>query len=131
MSKFLSKKYQGLQAYVPGEQPKERKYVKLNTNESPFQPSKKAQELAKEQLQKCMLYSDPDCKELCSLLAKKLGVGTENVIVGNGSDEILNFAFMAYCGGVEININSLNGIRKQMEVVQVINLGIVIVLSKY
>ncbi|MBQ2740760.1 MAG: histidinol-phosphate transaminase [Clostridia bacterium] len=99
MSKFLSKKYQGLQAYVPGEQPKERKYVKLNTNESPFQPSKKAQELAKEQLQKCMLYSDPDCKELCSLLAKKLGVGTENVIVGNGSDEILNFAFMAYCGG--------------------------------
>ncbi len=97
MSKFLSKKYDGLQAYVPGEQPKERKYVKLNTNESPFQPSKKAQDLAKEELQKCMLYSDHDCKELCSLLAESLGVGVENVIVGNGSDEILNFAFMAYC----------------------------------
>ncbi len=97
MSKFLNEKIRRVQAYVPGEQPKERKYVKLNTNESPFQPSKKAQRLAKEQLKKCMLYSDPDCKELLSLIAETVGVGVENVIVTNGSDEVLNFAFMAYC----------------------------------
>ena len=84
MSRFLSKKYEGLQAYVPGEQPKERKYIKLNTNESPFQPSKMAQRLAKEQLEQCMLYSDPDCKQLCSLLAERFGVGVENVIVEIG-----------------------------------------------
>ncbi len=97
MSRFLTDKIQKLNAYVPGEQPKERKYVKLNTNESPFQPSKKAQNLAKEQLEQWMLYPDPDCKELLSAIAKNVGVDVENVIVSNGSDEVLNFAFMAYC----------------------------------
>lgn len=97
MSRFLTDKIQKLNAYVPGEQPKERKYVKLNTNESPFQPSKKAQNLAKEQLEQWMLYPDPDCKELLSAIAEKVGVDAENVIVSNGSDEVLNFAFMAYC----------------------------------
>ena len=97
MSKFFSKKYQNLTPYVPGEQPKEREYIKLNTNESPFPPSdftiKKAYEAAK----KLHLYPDPDAKELTSLVAKELGVQSENVILTNGSDEILNFAFMAYC----------------------------------
>ena len=97
MSKFLNNRIDGLQAYVPGEQPKGRKYVKLNTNESPFQPSKKAQNLAKEQLSQLMLYPDPDCKELLAEIALNADVGMENVIVTNGSDEVLNFAFMAYC----------------------------------
>ena len=97
MSKFLTEKYQALQPYTPGEQPKERKYIKLNTNESPFPPSPLALRLACEQAEKLMLYPDPDCKDLLDALSKTYGVGTEQIIVTNGSDEVLNFAFMAYC----------------------------------
>ncbi|MBR5900028.1 MAG: histidinol-phosphate transaminase [Clostridia bacterium] len=97
MSKFLIEKFKKLKPYVPGEQPKERKFVKLNTNESPFPPSKKAIELAKKELNRLNLYPDPDCRELLSVTAKKLGVSEENIIFTNGSDDILNFAFMAYC----------------------------------
>ena len=97
MSEFFSSKYKNLTPYVPGEQPKERKYIKLNTNESPFAPSKNAIKLANEQAEKLFLYPDPDCKELTSAVAQELGVSPENVILTNGSDEVLNFAFMAYC----------------------------------
>ncbi len=97
MSKFLVEKYQALEPYTPGEQPRERKYLKLNTNESPFPPSPKAIALAAEEAARLMLYSDPECKELSAKMAETLGVGTENVILTNGSDEVLNFAFMAYC----------------------------------
>jgi len=97
MSKFLSKKYQSLTPYVPGEQPKEREYIKLNTNESPFAPSPLAIELAKNEVEKCKLYSDPELKELTSAVAEYLGVSEKNVLMTNGSDEILNFAFTAYC----------------------------------
>ena len=97
MSKFLTEKYQKLQPYVPGEQPKERKYIKLNTNESPFPPSPLAMRLASKEAERLMLYPDPDCKELLKSLAEEYGVSTEQLIVTNGSDEVLNFAFMAYC----------------------------------
>ena len=97
MSKFLVNKYSTLEPYTPGEQPRERKYLKLNTNESPFPPSAKAIALASEEAARLMLYSDPECKELSAKMAETLGVGTENVILTNGSDEVLNFAFMAYC----------------------------------
>jgi histidinol-phosphate aminotransferase len=97
MSKFLNNKIKNLTAYVPGEQPKEKKYIKLNTNESPFPPSKMAVKLAEAELEKVMLYPDPDCKELIKAIAEKLGVKPSNVIVSNGSDEVLNFAFIAYC----------------------------------
>lgn len=97
MSRFLNERTVALRAYVPGEQPRDKKYVKLNTNESPFSPSAKARRLAKKQLRNCRLYPDPDCKELLSAIALNADMGIENVIVGNGSDEILNFAFIAYC----------------------------------
>ena len=97
MSKFLTEKIQKLTPYVPGEQPKERKYIKLNTNESPFPPSQKAIEKANEEAEKLMLYPDPDCNDLTALVAKEMGVEKKNVILSNGSDEVLNFAFMAYC----------------------------------
>lgn len=97
MSKFLSEKYAALTPYTPGEQPKERKYNKLNTNESPFPPSQKAIEAAAEAAKSLMLYSDPEAKKLCEKLSEILGVGRDCVLPTNGSDEILNFAFMAFC----------------------------------
>ncbi len=97
MSKFLKASYAALAPYVPGEQPKEKKYIKLNTNESPFPPSKRAQKLAAAELKKLMLYPDPDCKRLTAALAQRYGRGEEEIIVNNGSDETLYFAFLAYC----------------------------------
>lgn len=97
MSKFLTEKYQKLAPYVPGEQPKDKQYVKLNTNESPFPPSPLAISLANDEAEKLMLYSDPDCKDLIKEIANFYGVNTDQVIATNGSDEVLNFAFMAYC----------------------------------
>ncbi len=97
MSKFFSDKYKNLTPYVPGEQPKMGKIVKLNTNESPFPPSKTAIKVASERAESLNLYSDPELNELTALTAKTLGVGKEQVIMTNGSDEVLNFLFMAYC----------------------------------
>lgn len=97
MSRFFSKKYDTLTPYTPGEQPKDTQYIKLNTNESPFPPSPKAQEMAKKAVQNLQLYSDPTCMELVTLASKHFGVDTDEILFTNGSDEILNFAFMAYC----------------------------------
>lgn len=97
MSRFFSNKYNTLTPYTPGEQPKDTKYIKLNTNESPFAPSPKAQEMAAKAAQNLQLYSDPECKALVTLAAKHFGVDTDEILFTNGSDEILNFAFMAYC----------------------------------
>lgn len=97
MSKFFSNKYKNLIPYTPGEQPKDMRYIKLNTNESPYPPSEKAQKYASEAAAALQLYPDPQCTELTEKLAQILGVEYENVLVTNGSDEILNFAFMAFC----------------------------------
>ena len=96
MSKFLNSRVKNLVPYTPGEQPKDMKYIKLNTNESPFPPSKKAEKLTKKAVKKLNLYPDPECKELTQKIADMCGVKASNVIVTNGSDEILNFAFLAF-----------------------------------
>ena len=97
MSQFFSSKYAGLTPYTPGEQPKDMQYVKLNTNESPFPPCEAVLQAAKNAAGSLQLYPDPDCRALTAALAERLGVGAENVILTNGSDEALNFAFMAFC----------------------------------
>ncbi len=97
MSRFLSDRRKNLVPYTPGEQPKDMKYVKLNTNESPFPPSEKAVSRACEAAEKLNLYPDPECKVLTEEIAKMCGVSAEEVLVTNGSDEILNFAFIAFC----------------------------------
>ena len=97
MSRYFSKKYAGLVPYTPGEQPQNRKYIKLNTNESPFPPSEKAVAAACEEAERLQLYSDPECRALCRKMAEKFGIAEEEVIFTNGSDDILNFAFMAFC----------------------------------
>ena len=97
MSRFFSEKYNALTPYTPGEQPKDTQYVKLNTNESPFPPSPKGQELAALAAKDLQLYSDPECTQLVKEGAKVFGVAEDEILFTNGSDEILNFAFMAFC----------------------------------
>ena len=97
MSRFFSAKYDQLTPYTPGEQPKERRYIKLNTNESPFPPSQKAQEAAAKAAAGLQLYSDPECRTLVQKMADAYGVSPREVLMTNGSDEVLNFAFMAWC----------------------------------
>ena len=95
--RYWSSRIQGLVPYTPGEQPQDKKYVKLNTNESPYPPSPGvAAVLNSQEAADLRLYSDPECKELKKALAGYYGVEPENVYVGNGSDEALNFAFLAY-----------------------------------
>lgn len=97
MSRFFSKKHSALVPYTPGEQPKDMQYIKLNTNESPFPPSVKAMEEAAAAAKQLHLYPDPECSLLHEKLAALYGVDKSNVLAGNGSDESLNFAFMAFC----------------------------------
>ncbi len=97
MSRFFSEKYKDVVPYVPGEQPKDMQYIKLNTNESPFPPSSKAQAMAAEAAANLQLYSDPQCKVLNEKAAEMFGISTDEVLFGNGSDELLYFAFMAFC----------------------------------
>ena len=97
MSRFFSKKYASLEAYVPGEQPKDMKYIKLNTNESPFSPSPSVIAAVAEEAGRLQLYSDPECTPLVKASAELFGIETDEILMTNGSDEILNFAFMAFC----------------------------------
>jgi len=102
MSRFINDKYASLEAYTPGEQPRERKYIKLNTNESPYPPSESVIEAVnREAVSMLNLYPDPTCKSLKDSLAALYGVKNENVFVSNGSDDILNFSFMAFCDGCQ------------------------------
>ena len=99
MSRFLSRETAGLAPYVPGEQPQDQRYNKLNTNESPFPPSPRVLEaLSAAEIERLHLYSDPACAALCAAVADNCGLAPENVIPGNGSDELLSFAFRAFCG---------------------------------
>ena len=97
MSRFLNESYKDLTAYVPGEQPKDRRYVKLNTNESPFPPSPYALRLARQAASDINLYSDPECGDLTAAASEIFGIEKENIIFTNGSDEALWFAFAAFC----------------------------------
>lgn len=96
MSRFFSPKYSNLVPYTPGEQPKNMEYVKLNTNESPFPPSNGVYEAVKCEAEKLHLYSDPQATVITEKIAKRYYVKPTQVLVTNGSDEVLNFAFMAY-----------------------------------
>ena len=97
MSRFFSDKYDGLVPYTPGEQPKDQQYIKLNTNENPYPPLPEVAEAVAEASEKLYLYSDPECTELRKALAERLNISADELLMTNGSDEILNFAFMAFC----------------------------------
>lgn len=95
--KFWSRHILDVEPYVPGEQPKDKRYVKLNTNENPYPPSPRVMEAIKNaDLTALRLYPDPDCSGLRQALAEFHGLFPEQVFVGNGSDEVLAFCHMAF-----------------------------------
>ena len=97
MSDYWSGKVKCLSPYVPGEQPKDRKFIKLNTNENPYPPSPKVMEALRNAADdRLRLYPDPECTEFREAAAGRYGVKPEQVFAGNGSDEILAFAFGAF-----------------------------------
>lgn len=97
MSRYLKEELQVLRAYTPGEQPQDQAYIKLNTNESPYPPAPSvAAAITRQEVEQLRLYSDPTGAELKEKLAGLYGVEPENVFLSNGSDEVLNFAFLAF-----------------------------------
>ncbi len=97
MSRFFSARFAQLEPYVPGEQPRDQQYVKLNTNENPYPPLPEVVAAATAETGRSQLYSDPECTELRAALAAAVGVSPDQITVSNGSDEVLYFAFMAFC----------------------------------
>jgi histidinol-phosphate aminotransferase len=97
MSRFFSEQYADLTPYTPGEQPRDQQYIKLNTNENPYPPLPAVREAVSAESEKLMLYSDPECKDLRRALAGRLNVAEDQLLMTNGSDEILYLAFLAFC----------------------------------
>jgi histidinol-phosphate aminotransferase len=97
MSRFWSAFVADLSPYVPGEQPKTAGLVKLNTNENPYPPSPAVAQAISAELgadgEALRLYPDPQSAALCAAIAQREGLAPEQVFVGNGSDEVLAFAF--------------------------------------
>lgn len=97
MSKFWSPLTASLVPYVPGEQPKDKTYIKLNTNENPYPPSPQVLEAIRSATNDDLrLYPDPTCDALVRKIARYFDVAPNQVFVGNGSDEVLAFAFAAF-----------------------------------
>jgi histidinol-phosphate aminotransferase len=97
VSRYWTPLASALEPYVPGEQPKDKTYIKLNTNENPYPPSPKALEAMKEAANADLrLYPDPTCEELVQAAANYYGLSPKQTFAGNGSDELLAFAFAAF-----------------------------------
>ncbi len=99
VSPFWNERLRALDPYVPGEQPRDRRYVKLNTNENPYPPSPRVLEALREAATADLrLYPDPGALQLRRAIADRYGTVPERVFAGNGSDEVLAFAFAAFFG---------------------------------
>ena len=97
MTKYWNNTVRNIEPYVPGEQPQDKKYIKLNTNENPYPPSEKVIASMKAAVNDDLkLYPDPICKDLIDEIANFYNLSSNQVFVGNGSDEVLAFAFMTY-----------------------------------
>ena len=97
MSQYWTDIVSQLEPYVPGEQPRDQQYVKLNTNENPYPPSPRVIEaIDSYDKDRLKLYPDPESTALREALAQRFEVQSDNVFVGNGSDEVLAHAFQAF-----------------------------------
>ena len=103
MSSFFRPAIDVMTGYVPGEQPKPgTKIIKLNTNENPYPPSLKAMEVLRQIDQEWLRrYPDPYSRDFCAAVSDALGVPAEWVIVGNGSDDVLNMLVRACAEGTD------------------------------
>ena len=102
MGKYWSKTTESITPYVCGEQPKDKKYIKLNTNESPYAPSPKVLNAIKSAADEDIrLYPDPNCDRLRKTISSYYGLRSDQVFVGNGSDEVLAMSFLAFFNGDE------------------------------
>ena len=108
MSQYWSPAVRELTPYVPGEQPRER-VIKLNTNENPYPPAPGVSEaLRNYAVDHLRLYPDPTSLALRETLADTYGVSVAETFVGNGSDEVLAFAFQAFfCHGAPLDVPSI------------------------
>ena len=97
MSRFFSPTLSNLEPYTPGEQPQDRSYVKLNTNESPYPPAPAVLEAIQKETGRLQLYPDPACTALRQKAADYYGLQPDQIMAGNGSDENLFFALRAFC----------------------------------
>lgn len=103
MSKFDGKMLSGLVPYAAGEQPKNMKYIKLNTNENPYSPSPKVKDAINNfDYSTLKLYPDPECTELKNAVSQFYKISNDNVFCGNSSDEIIAMIFMAFFSGKTI-----------------------------
>ncbi len=94
MNRYWNARTQQLSPYVPGEQPQDRNYIKLNTNENPYPPSAKVRQAIHDAVDSGLqLYPDPNCVELKKVIANTCQCSADNVFVGNGSDEVLAHIF--------------------------------------
>ena len=97
MTRYWSKLVDGLDPYVPGEQPQDQQYIKLNTNESPYPPSPAVERVIRDYpVDRLRRYPDPQSGKLVTALADYHGMTPDQVFVGNGSDEVLAHAFQAF-----------------------------------
>ena len=98
MSKFINKSYESMTPYdTSGEVESMKGFIRLNTNESPFPPSPKVLEASYESSRGLNYYCDPECSQLAEKTASLFGIKPSQIVFGNGSDEILNFIFAAFC----------------------------------
>lgn len=99
MSEFWNNRVKRLSPYVPGEQPQDRSYIKLNTNENPYPPSPMVFAALVDTVSSALrLYPDPNAQQLKNALAEHFALQNHQVFVGNGSDEVLAFCFQAFFG---------------------------------
>lgn len=95
--RFFAKRALAAVPYTAGEQPQDKKYIKLNTNENPYPPSPAVREVLRSfSADDLRLYPNPNADGLRNCLAREEGVAPENVFCGNGSDEVLYLSFAAF-----------------------------------
>lgn len=100
MQNYLSQKAAGISPYTAGAQPKGKNIIKLNTNENPYPPSAKTLQAYKNfDVQRLRLYPRPDGGELRKTVAERFSLPESHVFCGNGSDEVLGFAYAAFFDG--------------------------------